>query len=328
MIAKGKVMKKLKKLGILFIAIATVLTLMAVPAAAAYEAYGAATVTASILNIRSGPDTSYSRVGFIARNSRLVILEKGSGNWYKINYQGTEGYVHKDYLKDVLTVENFNATGKITASGVRVRSIPSTDGSILTVLSRGTSVQVIGINKGWYKVITGDITGYVRSDLMTISGAPASANVTSSNTSSNSSNSSSSSSSSGSSSSSNSSVGQQIADLAKSFVGYRYVYGEESPSKGFDCSGLVYYCYGQFGYKLARTASKQYANHGTSVAKSDLRAGDLVFFSSSGNGVTHVGIYIGNGDFVHASTSKTGVIISSLDSAYYTRVWYGAKRIV
>ena len=64
------------------------------------------------------------------------------------------------------------------------------------------------------------------------------------------------------------------------------------------------------------------------VSKSELQPGDLVFFSSNGSSVTHVGIYIGNGQFVHASTSKTGVIISNLSSAYYLRVWFGAKRIL
>lgn len=285
-------------------------SVLAVPAFAGNLAYGAATVTASVLNIRSGPGTDYSRVGLVTKDSRLVVLEKTTDTWFKVNYNGVEGYVHSDYLKNVLKAENFNATGTLTSDTVRVRSGPSTDDSVLGTVSKGTTVPVIGINNGWYKVKTSDYTGYIRSDLMKITGAASSSAAPALTA------------------SSNASVGQKIADLAKSFVGYRYVYGEESPSKGFDCSGLVYYCYGQFGYKLERRASLQYAKHGTSVSKSELQAGDLVFFSSSGGGVTHVGIYLGDGDFVHASTSKTGVIISSLNSAYYTRVWYGAKRIV
>ena len=122
--------------------------------------------------------------------------------------------------------------------------------------------------------------------------------------------------------------GQKIANYALQYLGYKYVYGSESPSKGFDCSGLVYYTFGQFGYKLQRSASQQYKNNGTTIAKSDLKPGDLVFFSSNGSTVTHVGIYIGDNEFVHASTSDTGVIISNLTSAYYTKVWFGAKRIV
>ena len=308
-------MKKLKKLGILLMAAVTIVTSTAVPASAASVAYGAATVTASALNIRSGPGTNNSKVGMVYKNNRLVILEQTSADWYKINFEGTEGYVSTDYLKDVLKAENFNATGTLTATSVRVRSGPGTNHSNIGMVTKGDKVSIIGINNGWYKIKLSSGSGYVRSDFIKITG-PASMTSASSGTNS-------------SAPSSNGSTGEKIAALAKSFVGYRYVYGEESPSKGFDCSGLVYYCYGQYGYKLARTAGRQYSNHGTKVAKSDLRAGDLVFFSSDGGySVTHVGIYLGDGQFVHASTSKTGVIISSLNSSYYTRVWYGAKRIV
>ena len=305
-------MKKLKKLLMVTLAMAILVSSLALSASAAQVCYGAATVTASALNIRSGPGTNYSREGLVYKDNRLVILEKTTDTWYKVNYQGTVGYVHSDYLKDVLVAENFNATGTLTATGVRVRSGHSTSSSILKTVTKGDKVQVIGINEGWYKVKTGGVTGYIRSDLMEITGAPSSSGGSSSN-----------------SASSSGSTGEKIAALAKSFVGYPYVYGEESPSRGFDCSGLVYYCYGQYGYSLARTAGRQYSNHGTSVSKSNLQPGDLVFFSSDGGySVTHVGIYIGGGQFVHASTSTTGVIISSLNSSYYTRVWYGAKRIV
>lgn len=188
-----------------------------------------------------------------------------------------------------------------------MRSGPSTDTSIITVVPNTTVVNVIGINSGWYKVQYNGSTGYVRSDLMSITGAGTS--------------------SSSASSSSASSVGQKASELAQKFVGYSYVYGAESPSEGFDCSGLVYYVYGQLGYSMSRRASIQYRDDGYSVSKADLQPGDLVFFSSDGYGVTHVGIYIGGGEFVHASTSRTGVIISSLSSSYYTRVWWGAKRV-
>lgn len=311
-------MNKLKKLGMLLMAVAMFLTAFAIPASASDDdsiAYGAATVTASALNIRTGPGTNYSKAGLIYRNTRIVILETTNSDWYKINYEGTEGYVSTDYLKEILKAENFRATGTLTATSVRIRSGPSTSHSILGMVTEGDSVQVIGINNGWYKIQTNGITGYIRSDLMRVSGPASSSGDSSSGNS-------------GGASSGNASVGQKIADLAESFVGYDYVYGAESPSEGFDCSGLVYYCYGQYGYSMERRASRQYLQ-GTSVSKSELQPGDLVFFSSDGGySVTHVGIYVGDGNFVHASTSTTGVIMSSLGSSYYTRVWYGAKRIV
>ena len=88
------------------------------------------------------------------------------------------------------------------------------------------------------------------------------------------------------------------------------------------------YIYEQFGYYMPHGATSQYRTTGYVVSKSDLQAGDLVFFSADESGITHVGMYIGDGNFVHAANSNSGVVISSLDSAYYTAVYYSAKRIV
>lgn len=127
---------------------------------------------------------------------------------------------------------------------------------------------------------------------------------------------------------STSSVGEQIAQMAQSYVGYRYVYGGANPSTGFDCSGLVYYICGQLGYKVNRTADYQ-VNNGVEVQKNDLQLGDLVFFTNyrTNKGIGHVGIYIGNNQFVHASTSSTGVIISSLSETMYVKRYVTARRI-
>lgn len=130
-------------------------------------------------------------------------------------------------------------------------------------------------------------------------------------------------------SSDGSSSGSSIVDTARQYLGTRYVYGGASPS-GFDCSGFVRYVYSQFGCSLNRTASAQMSN-GTSVSMSELQPGDLVFFLKSGSGASrasHVGIYIGGGQFIHASTSSTGVIISDMDSAYYTTGFVGGRRIL
>lgn len=305
-------MKKFKKLIIMVLVLAMTLTMLAISASAAGTiAYGAATVTASALNIRSGPGTSYSIVGRVNRDSRLVVLEQTSADWYKINYQGTVGYVSTDYLKNVLKAENFNATGKVIGSGCRMRSKPNTTSSILGTYNSGIKMSVIGINNGWYKVQYNGKTGYMRSDLMEIISTTSSGGGTTGNT-------------------SNSSQRQKIVDFALKHEGYKYVYGGESLAEGgFDCSGLVYYVFKtNFGYSMHRTASTQYANDGVKISKSELQPGDLVFFSSNGKSVTHVGIYIGNNKFIHASTSKTGVIISDLNSSYYTRVYWGAKNVI
>ncbi|MBQ8917446.1 MAG: C40 family peptidase, partial [Oscillospiraceae bacterium] len=124
-------------------------------------------------------------------------------------------------------------------------------------------------------------------------------------------------------------LGQEIADYALQFVGYPYVYGGSSP-KGFDCSGFTKYIYSQFGYSINRTASNQ-MDHGVSVSMSELEPGDLVFFKKSGTGskrASHVGIYIGGNQFVHASTSRVGVIVSNMSDAYYTTGFVGGRRLV
>ncbi len=122
-----------------------------------------------------------------------------------------------------------------------------------------------------------------------------------------------------------------LVDFALQFVGYDYVWGAEHPDDGFDCSGLVYYVYRHFGYKVGRTATNQwYYEDSWEVSKDELLPGDLIFFH---DGVTtyeisHIGIYIGDGLFVHAANSKRGVVVDAVDSDYYTRHYFGARRII
>ena len=125
-----------------------------------------------------------------------------------------------------------------------------------------------------------------------------------------------------------SSQGEQIAKTALQYLGVPYVYGGASP-RGFDCSGLCYYVYQQYGYSLYRGATSMWNNNGVLVAKSDLQPGDLVFFKDSTSPIGHVGMYIGDGKFVHAASGKGKVIITELeDSSYYARNYVGAKRII
>ena len=117
-----------------------------------------------------------------------------------------------------------------------------------------------------------------------------------------------------------------VVDLALSQVGKPYIWATANPNVGFDCSGLVYYVYKQVGINLSRTTYTQ-VNHGTSVSASELRKGDLVFFNNGG-GVDHVGIYIGNNKFVHASSPETGVIVSTLFGSYFGNTFVGARRLI
>ena len=114
--------------------------------------------------------------------------------------------------------------------------------------------------------------------------------------------------------------GSDVCSYAKKYLGSSYVYGGTSPS-GFDCSGFTQYVYKNFGVSLNRTAESQ-ASNGTAVSKSNLQAGDLVIFTS------HVGIYLGDGTFIHAANPKKGVVITSMSDSYYTKNYITARRVI
>lgn len=108
-------------------------------------------------------------------------------------------------------------------------------------------------------------------------------------------------------------------------LGTKYVSGGVS-TNGFDCSGFTMYVFDKIGINLPHQSGSQY-QMGTAISRSDLREGDLLFFNTSGKGVSHVGIYVGDDKFAHAS-SKRGVTISTLSDSYYVDRYVGAKRIM
>lgn len=181
---------------------------------------------------------------------------------------------------------------------LNVRTGPGTDYEKAGKLYAGKVVEILGTSDGWYQIES----GYVSAEYI----LPVDASFAVS-----------------------SSKGQEIADYALTFVGYPYVYGGSSPS-GFDCSGFTKYIYSQFRYSINRTVSSQLQN-GTPVSMGERQPGHLVMFKKSGTGssaASHVGIYIGGRQFVHASTTEVGVIVSDMDSAHYTTGFVGGRRIV
>lgn len=116
-----------------------------------------------------------------------------------------------------------------------------------------------------------------------------------------------------------------IVNYAQKFIGTPYVWGGTNLSIGVDCSGLVYSSYKAYGITLNRT-SKSMFTQGTAVNKDNLKTGDLVFFNTSGSGISHVGMYVGNNNFIEAANS--GVKLTSLSSPYAAKTYVGAKRII
>ena len=203
--------------------------------------------------------------------------------------------------------------GVINASDVRLRSNANTSSSILATLSKGTAVTVLTQSGSWYAVSYNGTNGYVAQQYVTLGTSLPAEDTGSSAANDN------------VSSVPPSSSGSSAVSIAYQYLGVPYVYGGASPS-GFDCSGFTMYVYNQLGISLPHGASDQYALS-THVTTAERAPGDLVFFNTSGSGIGHVGIYLGGGQFIHASSSR-GVIISSLYESYYARTYLFAGRII
>lgn len=117
-----------------------------------------------------------------------------------------------------------------------------------------------------------------------------------------------------------------VVIYALSLQGVPYRYGKDSPEEGFDCSGFVKHVYEKQGIKLPRTV-KDMALYLPQIPKNDVHSGDLVFFNTNGNSLSHVGIYVNNDKFVHAPSQRTGrVLVSSLKNQYWHKHYIGARR--
>lgn len=121
------------------------------------------------------------------------------------------------------------------------------------------------------------------------------------------------------------SKGNEVVNYASKFLGKPYVYGATGPN-AFDCSGLTQYVYNKLGVGLSRTTYTQ-VEEGTKVKRNDLKAGDLIFFNTEGS-ISHVGIYIGDGEFIHAPRTGKPVMVSSLSDGYYSARYATARRIL
>ena len=259
-------------------------------------------VNATSLNVRSGPSTSYSIIGKLSSGEKVEVISTSNG-WSKIKYDGQTGYVSSKYLSSSAPESNTTTTKYVNATSLNVRSGPSTSYSIIGKLSSGEKVEVISTSNGWSKIKYDGQTGYVSSKYLSSTDS--------------------------SSSSSTSSSVSKVISLAKSLLGKPYVWGAQGPSS-FDCSGFTYYVFKNAANVTIPRVSKDQSKYGTYVSKSNLKVGDLIFFDTSGSNdgnVSHVGIYLGNNEFIHASSSKGEVVISQM-SSYYNGAYVNARRVL
>jgi hypothetical protein len=192
-------------------------------------------------------------------------------------------------------------TGAVIATAVNIREEPDLESSVLGKIPKDTLVTIIDENSSWYKIrIKENLEGwiwrrYIRTDLNQIN--------------------------------SRGLLRLNLVDYARNFLNIRYVYGGSSP-QGFDCSGFTCYIFSKFGYVLPRRALEQ-VEIGEPVLKEELQPGDLLFFITlSAKQINHVGIYLGNGNFIHASSGAGSVRISTLNESYYQKRFQCARRIL
>ena len=213
------------------------------------------------------------------------------------------------------------AAKKVTlyaTENLNVRTDQSATSSKLGILSKGE--KVTGIDKGeWVEFTFNGKTGYVIKSYLSAT-KPAAEQPKANNNSGNST-------PAKTEKQSYSSDIDKVVEVALAQVGKPYIWASANPNIGFDCSGLTYYAFKQAGINLNRTSYTQ-INNGVSVDSKDLRKGDLVFFNNGGGRISHVGIYIGNNQFVHASSPGTGVIVSKLFGSYFGNTYVGARRII
>ena len=259
--------------------------------------------TGSSLRLRAEASTSASIVTTLDKGVAVAVLDDTLDGWYKVAFNGSIGFVSADFM--VIDQDNvFESCGRVNADGVNVRADVNTDCEILASVDTGTVVTVNGFVDGWYNVTCQYGTeGYIRSDFLDLTTSSAASSSSS------------------------------IVNTAKAYLGTRYVYGGAAPG-GFDCSGFTMYVYKQYGYSLPHTATGQWQSGiGTKVwSIGALQPGDLVFFNdpsrNAGKACSHAGIYVGNGQFIHASSSKNnGVIISDLTSGYYNTYFVGGIHV-
>ncbi len=316
---------------------------------------GYAMVTGTV-DLKATPGDGAETIGTMSGADSLEILESTEG-WYKVMVNGKSGYVKKELVTlDKTESEtaakqlDYYKKGKVTSqSGLMVRTAGSETASSVGIVDCGTDVIIIDTENNYIKIAYGNdyIQGYVinsglectgewvaktdvhtgikkaaerqeaarreaaRREAARLGAMGYSQKETKSTTSS-------------VTTSTGSASGQALVATAKRYLGVPYVWGGTSP-KGFDCSGLVQYVCRQHGISLPRTAASQ-RGAGTYVSRANLQVGDLVFFKSGGR-ISHVGIYIGNGNMIHAPQTGDVVKISSINTSYRVNSYAGAVRV-
>ena len=265
-----------------------------------YTNLGMSAISSGNLNIRQEASTDSEVVGILTNHNACELLED-AGDWYKVTSGKVTGYVNKQYLvtgdeAEAIAEQEIKTVATVNTETLNVRAEKSTEAAVLSQVGNSEAFTVNSVADGWVEISVDDSVGYISQDYVTLAQALPTAKTIE-----------------------QVKYGDGVSDVRASvvsyalqFVGNRYVWGGTSLEKGVDCSGFTMRILGKYGISLPHSSRAQ-PSYGTKISASEAKPGDL-FFYGSGRSISHVAIYIGNGQIVHASNKRDGIKVSN---AYY-----------
>lgn len=265
-----------------------------------YTNLGMSVISSGNLNIRQEASTDSEVIGILTNHNACELLED-AGDWYKVTSGKVTGYVSKQYLvtgdeAEAIAEQEIKTVATVNTETLNVRAEKSTEAAVLSQVGNSEAFTVNSVADGWVEISVDDSVGYISQDYVTLAQALPTAKTIE-----------------------QVKYGDGVSDVRASvvsyalqFVGNRYVWGGTSLEKGVDCSGFTMRILGKYGISLPHSSRAQ-PSYGTKISASEAKPGDL-FFYGSGRSISHVAIYIGNGQIVHASNKRDGIKVSN---AYY-----------
>ena len=262
-----------------------------------YTNLGMSVISSGNLNIRQEASTDSEVVGILTNHNACELLED-AGEWYKVTSGKVTGYVNKQYLvtgdeAESIAEQEIKTVATVNTETLNVRAEKSTEAAVLSQVGNSEAFTVNSVADGWVVISVDDSVGYISQDYVTLAQALPTAKTIE-----------------------QVKYGDGVSDVRASvvsyalqFVGNRYVWGGTSLENGIDCSGFTMRILGKYGISLPHS-SKAQPSYGTKISASEAQPGDL-FFYGSGRSISHVAIYIGNGQIVHASNKRDGIKVSN-----------------